>query len=79
MSFIFAVIMVDPWPAVLANPSAVMVATLTSEDDRSLAPSDPRWSHMKMADGLLVFVFVGFDQLRHFGVGADRLDEQNVA
>src|SRR3984957_7743930 len=34
MSFIFAVIVVDPWPAVLANPPAVMVATLTSEDDQ---------------------------------------------
>jgi len=34
MSFIFAVIMVDPRPAVLANPPAVMVATLASEDDQ---------------------------------------------
>src|SRR5580692_1928170 len=32
MSFIFAVIVVCPWPAVLASPPAVMVATLTSED-----------------------------------------------
>jgi len=40
---------------------------------------DHNLKRTKFGETILVLVLVGFDQLRHFGVGADGLDEHDVA